>query len=157
MLGSTALGVHSIGRALGRAIDATVVDGDRLRFRVGDDADPRLGISHDWLDALRLQLPESRTRPHVVTTCTVLTQPERDAIRRQGMCLVYLCGREAGEDEEPEEPDVRVEIDGCSQVEGIAARVLAGLVPRLESTTSSASRDGGVPVRGDSVCSGPRD
>lgn len=144
LLGSAIPGIHAIGRSLGRALDATVIDGDRLRRRVGS--------VHGWLEALRAELPRSRSRPHAVATCTTLTPDERAALRRHGMCLVVLCGLEAGVvPDEPDEPDVRLVIDPRGSVEQVAARVLGSLVLRLEPAQGAAPPDRDWSPHGDDV------
>lgn len=153
VLTSASVDLHAVGRALGRTLDATVVDGDRLRSFHGaapDDAEPDdEAPTPPWLRGLCRELLKPRPRPHVVATCSSLAPDERRALRVRCPRLLLVLLR-APSDPQPASVDetddghtVVEHADG--RVEVVAAHLYGRLVARLEGISSAAS---------DGVCSG---
>lgn len=163
LLGPGGLGIHAVGRALGRALDASVVDGDRLRSLHGAmscseplEHGPPRNPSEDgqWLEVLCEERLGPRARPHVLATFTSLSRQERRALR--GRCAPFLLVVLR----DPADPHARVELDEHTvlaeaegRVEAIAARVYRCLVARLEQAGASVEAEGISRTASEDVCS----
>jgi hypothetical protein len=154
--GSTGVSLLAVARALGRSLDATVLDGDRLP---GTDASPTdAGPEDRWLDALDGVLREPGPRPHMVVTHTGLTPRSRRKLRfhRPWLALAMVRDPAAPTPDELEDESV-VSIDADGGVEAVAARLYARLVLRLASPDVPAQQEGISLLGSDDVCSGQRD
>jgi len=84
LIGAAQVHVHAIARALGRALDAMVVDGDAL---LGIEAD---GDDEQRVEALERTLAHPRTRPHAVATYTAPPLALRRLLGQPGFRLVAI-------------------------------------------------------------------